>query len=146
MGVPSVLFVCTGNICRSPVAEVICSKYTKGSIKTDSAGISNHHVNEQADERVFEIVSQHGIDISKHRARQIRADDWMLFDYIVALDQKVYDVLLNMRPNTSISKVVLYGNIRDPYFCGRTGFHKMYEEIETVMPKFLESNKIYNMS
>ncbi|EAY11800.1 low molecular weight phosphotyrosine protein phosphatase, putative [Trichomonas vaginalis G3] len=142
----SVLFVCTGNVCRSPVAKVLANKFTNGNIKIDSAAISNHHINEKADDRAVEILAQHGMDLSKHRARQIRADDWMLFDYIVALDKKVYKILLDMKPNTSNSKVILYGNIRDPYFSGRSGFNKMYDEIATGMPQFLSCNNIYNMS
>lgn len=142
----SVLFVCTGNVCRSPVAEAIFSKMTDNRIKSDSAAISAHHVNEQADERAIEIVKEHGIDMSQHRVRQIRYDDWLLYDYIVALDKKVYNALKNMKPNTSKTHIVLLGDIKDPYFSGRSGFQKMYDEIAKSMPSFMAQNNLSNMS
>lgn len=142
----SILFVCTGNICRSPVAAVLCSKMAHENLKVSSAAISAHHVNERADERTIEVVQKHGLDISGHRARQIRADDWMLFDYIVALDKKVYNSLLQMKPNNSTSEVILYADIRDPFYSGRSGFTKMYDDIEKGMPQFLRNNNICHSS
>lgn len=142
----SILFVCTGNICRSPVAAALCSKMAKENLKVSSAAISSHHVNERADDRTLEVVQKHGLDISHHRARQIRADDWMLFDFIVALDKKVYKSLLEMKPNNSKSKVILYADIRDPFFSGRSGFTKMFEDIQSCMPQFLLNNNICHSS
>lgn len=119
--------MCLGNICRSPVAEALCNNIVDGKLRVSSAAIAGHHNNE-------------------HRARQIRYDDWMLFDYIVALDKKVYRSLQRMKPAGSKSKVILYGDIKDPYFSGRSGFVEMFEDIASIMPNFLRKNNIVQMS
>lgn len=142
----SILFVCLGNICRSPVAEALCNNIVDGKLRVSSAAITGHHNNEQADKRAVNILKSHGLDISEHRARQIRYDDWMLFDYIVALDKKVYRSLQRMKPADSKSKVILYGDIKDPYFSGRSGFVEMFEDIASIMPNFLRNNNIVQMS
>ncbi|EAY00520.1 low molecular weight phosphotyrosine protein phosphatase, putative [Trichomonas vaginalis G3] len=144
----SVLFVCTGNICRSPACEAICQKLTNGSVMVDSAAISSHHRNESPDERTQAICLKHNVDISQHRARQIRADDWLLFDFVVALDENIYKTLIQMKPINSKAQVLLYApphGIHDPYFGGRTGFSKMYQDIVSTMPEFLKQNNIYSM-
>lgn len=114
----SILFVCTGNIIRSPVCQGICDKITGGALRVDSAATSGLHRNETADDRAVRIVKKHGIDISQHRARTIRLDDWILFDYIVAIDKKVYNTLLKIKPEDSKAKLMLYSSegIPDPYF------------------------------
>lgn len=98
-----------------------------------------------ADDRAIDIAKKHGMDMSQHRARQIRYDDWLLYDFVVALDEKVYNSLQKMKPNTSKAEIVLYGNIKDPYFAGRTGFNNMYNEIANQMPQFLSKNSIFEM-
>ena len=141
----SILFVCTGNICRSPACEAICQKNVPNCINVDSAAISSHHRNESPDERTQQICLKNGIDISKHRARQIRADDWILFDIIVALDENIFQTLTQMKPTNSHSKLVLFAppkGIHDPYFGGRTGFKRMYDEIDKGMLPFLKQNGI----
>ncbi|EAY14554.1 low molecular weight phosphotyrosine protein phosphatase, putative [Trichomonas vaginalis G3] len=114
----SILFVCTGNIIRSPVCQGICDKITGGALRVDSAATSGLHRNETADDRAVRIVKKHGIDISQHRARTIRLDDWILFDYIVAIDKKVYNTLLKIKSEDSKAKLMLYSSegIPDPYF------------------------------
>ena len=114
----------------------------------DSAAISSHHRNESPDERTQAICLKHNVDISQHRARQIRADDWLLFDFVVALDENIYKTLIQMKPINSKAQVLLYApphGIHDPYFGGRTGFSKMYQDIVSTMPEFLKQNNIYSM-
>jgi len=141
----SVLFVCLGNICRSPACEGICQLVAKDQIYVASAGTSRWHRNECPDDRSQEICMKHGIDISGHRARQIRADDWKLFDVISALDQTVYETLMSMRPEGAKAKVVLFNppkGIADPYYGGRTGFQKMFDQIYDAMLQFLQENQL----
>ncbi|OHT12840.1 Low molecular weight phosphotyrosine protein phosphatase [Tritrichomonas foetus] len=162
----SVLFVCLGNICRSPTCEGICRLISQGEVDAQSASTSSWHRNECPDERSQEICMKHGIDISGHRARAIRNDDWEYFDIIAALDQKVLDVLKGMRPegqnqgqnenqNDSQSdsqntgqgqtkaKLVLFNppdGVGDPYYGGRSGFQKMFTQIYNAMGDFLLGN------
>ena len=139
----AVLFVCLGNICRSPACEGICKLIVKDRLTVASAGTSTWHRNECPDERSQEICMKHGIDISGYRARQIRADDWMLFDVIAALDQTVYETLQSARPEDAKAKVVLFNapnGIADPYYGGRTGFQKMFNQIFDTMEPFLKEN------
>lgn len=139
----AVLFVCLGNICRSPACEGICRLLSKDRVTVASAGTSRWHRNECPDERSQEICMKHGIDISGCRARQIRADDWKLFDIIAALDDTVYENLINSRPPDAIAKVVLFNaphGIQDPYYGGRTGFQKMFDQIYDAMMPFLTEN------
>ena len=141
----SVLFVCLGNICRSPACEGICQLVAKDQINIASAGTSRWHRNECPDDRSQEICLKHGIDISGHRARQIRSDDWRIFDVIAALDETVYETLISLRPENANAKVVLFNSpkgIADPYYGGRTGFQKMFDQIFHCMKSFLEENSL----
>lgn len=140
----NILFVCTGNICRSPVCEAVCKEKTNGKVNVDSAAISWHHRDEAPDKRTQDICIKNGIDISGHRSRQIRWDDWILNDVIVALDNKIYETLQQMKPANSKAKLVLFSppfGLHDPYFGGRTGFVKMFKDIDNGMLPFLEHIK-----
>ena len=139
----SVLFVCLGNICRSPTCEGICRLISNGEVDAQSASTSSWHRNECPDERSQEICQKHGIDISGHRARAIRNDDWEYFDVIAALDQKVLETLSGMRPQNSTAKLLLFNapdGVGDPYYGGRTGFQKMFQQIYNAMGDFLKDN------
>lgn len=141
----SVLFVCLGNICRSPTCEGICRLISNGDVDAQSASTSSWHRNECPDERSQEICQKHGIDISSHRARAIRNDDWEYFDVIAALDQKVLDTLSGMRPQNSTAKLLLFNapnGVSDPYYGGRSGFQKMFQQIYNAMGDFLLDNNL----
>ena len=88
--IKSVLFVCLGNICRSPLAYGIAKNYIEKSsldIVVDSAGTSSFHIGETPCIKSIEIAKDNGVDISKHYARQVCKDDFDKFDLIVALDK-----------------------------------------------------------
>lgn len=141
----SVLFVCLGNICRSPTCEGICRLISNGDVDAQSASTSSWHRNECPDERSQEICQKHGIDISNHRARAIRNDDWEYFDVIAALDQKVLETLSEMRPPNSTAKLLLFNSpdgVGDPYYGGRSGFQKMFQQIYNAMGNFLLDNNL----
>ena len=87
-----VLFVCTGNICRSPTAEGVFRKLVEeaglaGKIAVDSAGTHDYHMGERPDSRAIAAALRRGIDLSELRARRVTAKDLSRFDYIVAMDQ-----------------------------------------------------------
>lgn len=89
---PSVLFVCLGNICRSPLVEGVYASYfasngMSSSFSTDSAATSNYHIGEHPHSGGQKCAKGHGIDISKHRARQINANDFSRFDLIIGMDK-----------------------------------------------------------
>ena len=91
-----ILFVCIGNICRSPLAEGIAQKIAIKSnldITVNSAGTSSWHERELPCDSSIKIAALHDVDISKKRARQVRKSDYMNFDYVVAIDTKIKEKL-----------------------------------------------------
>lgn len=129
-----ILFVCYGNICRSPLAEgVLRNKAVKAGldIEFDSAATSNWHTGEKPDKRGIKTAALHGIDISEHKARQVKISDFDVFDIIVAMDKSNYSDLMNMSRNSNDSKKIklflnlAYPNcnadVHDPYYDGKFG-------------------------
>ncbi|WP_457745529.1 low molecular weight protein-tyrosine-phosphatase [Sulfurimonas sp.] len=133
----SVIFVCLGNICRSPLAEGIAQKIVDENslqIEIDSAGTGSWHIGEAPCENSIKVAKKHNIDISHLRARQITREDILKFELIVALDSKNFTDLKRMGA-TNIVKLGDYGydgaDVPDPYFFhGFEGFEKVYEMIE----------------
>ena len=133
-----ILFVCLGNICRSPLAEGIGRKIAWKNaleIDVDSAGTGNWHVGESPCPHSVTVAAQNGVDISKLRARQVRIEDFSSFDHIIALDSSNYTDLKHMGC-TKVRKLGEFGlsgeDIPDPYFFkGFEGFERVYRMIET---------------
>ena len=104
-----VLMVCLGNICRSPLAAGILNEFFKrGNIHAtaDSAGFEPYHIGEHADERALSIANDYGIDISSHRARLFRREDFDIYDRIFVMDSSNYhDVIYLARNENDIKKV-----------------------------------------
>lgn len=101
MNQPSVLFVCLGNICRSPLAEAALRAEAVAAglaISIDSAGTGNWHAGSPPDSRAIAEAERHGIDISHYRARQVRIEDFRLFGQIYALDQQNMRDLKRIEP------------------------------------------------
>ena len=97
----SVLFVCLGNICRSPLAEAAFRQEAERvalDIEADSAGTAGWHVGKPPDRRAIDVARRHGVDISGLRARQVGGADFMRFDHIVALDRDNLRALEALRP------------------------------------------------
>lgn len=131
-----VLFVCLGNICRSPTAEGVFRTLVEkaglaGDFEIDSAGTGSWHIGQAPDPRAQAACGNHGIDISGHRARQVKKGDFERFDWILACDGENLRDLERMKPVHSHAQVALLmpfaGNpsdriVPDPYYGGAADF------------------------
>lgn len=141
----SILFVCLGNICRSPIAEGIARDLIEQSgntISVDSAGTGSSHVGEPPCKHSVTVARNHNIDISQFRARQIKKSDFKAFDLIVALDQNNYRDLKALGCQNLV-KLGDYGyngvDVPDPYFFdGFEGFEHVYTMIESCVKELLK--------
>lgn len=138
----SILFVCMGNICRSPLAEGIFRQVAAeaglaSSVTIDSAGIGGWHEGDLPDRRSISTARDHGIDITGQRARRIRRDDFSDFDLIVAMDRSNVAELRRSAPDAG--NIHLFGDIAlgtgedipDPYYGGPEGFEAVYTRLYT---------------
>lgn len=145
MKIKNVLFVCLGNICRSPACEGIAQHMFSGKTNFESAGTSAWEGSTH-DTRSISVCKKHGIDISHHCGKQIYESDFSKYDLIVALDQDVLETLENMQPQDAKAKLVLFdkkhGGVDDTWYGGDDGFDDMYNQIERAMPSFLKESNI----
>jgi len=139
-----VLFVCLGNICRSPSAEGVFRKFVLDADREheffiDSAGTGSWHAGSPPDVRARKAASNRDIDISSLRARQVRGDDFGAFDYILAMDEENLNSLLGAAPQTMRGKIHLFldfapdlgvSEVPDPYYGGENGFDHVLDLIE----------------
>ena len=148
-----ILFVCLGNICRSPLAEAIFNKKVKelnleDQLKADSAGTSNYHIDELPDERTYEIAETHGLNLD-HRGRQIDISDFDHFDYILAMDKNnLEDILSFQKHSDAGNRPEIYLmrkfedrdtdlDVPDPYFGGQQGFENVYRILDRTINNFI---------
>ena len=138
-----VLFVCLGNICRSPTAEGVFRKLVTeqglaAQIEIDSAGTHAYHIGEPPDPRATEAAARRGIDLAGLRGRQAVAEDLAIFDYVLAMDKENQRHLLAIA-GAHTGKVRLFleyaesaGTLEvpDPYWGGATGFERVIDMIE----------------
>lgn len=140
----SVLFVCLGNICRSPTAEGVFRQLVQTQnlsqfISIDSAGTSNWHVGQPPDPRATEAARARGIDLSTLRGRQAKAKDFLEFDYVIAMDHENYASLSRLATPEQQDKLHLFLDfaedvseleVPDPYYGG--GFPHVLDLIENA--------------
>src|SRR5574337_626545 len=131
-----VLFVCMGNICRSPTAEGVFRKLwaeraPQLSLSVDSAGTHDYHLGQAPDARAIAAARERGIDIRRHRGRQVAAADFETFDYILAMDRGNLAELHAIQPRAARAELNLLlayaahgpmDEVPDPYFGGADGF------------------------
>ena len=137
-----VLFVCMGNICRSPLAqgvleEVLRREELEGEIFVDSAGTGRWHVGEPPDERALSAASLRDLDISAQRARQLTPEDCENFDYILTMDEENYRAVTSLCRGSAVVRPFLEfaadspeREVPDPYYDGPDGFERVLDLVE----------------
>lgn len=147
-----VLFVCLGNICRSPTAEGVFRHLVRAmnleqQFEIDSAGTHAYHVGDPPDERAQAACARRGIDISRLSGRRAVASDIEKFDYILAMDRENYENLLKICPAGFETRIRLFmefapnrpeQEVPDPYFGGAGGFDRVLDMIEDASRGLLE--------
>jgi protein-tyrosine phosphatase len=133
-----VLFVCTGNICRSPTAEGVLRHLAKQrgvDLHVESRGTHDYHVGEPPDERAQRHARRRGYDLSAQRARHIGRQDFEEFDLVVAMDRGHLRILQRLCPPQYVAKVRLLvkdADVPDPYYGGPEGFERVLDMVEAA--------------
>lgn len=142
-----VLFVCMGNICRSPMAEGMFHKAVREAgleryVEADSAGTHAYHVGDAPDQRAQQAVRRRGADISKLRGRKVADSDFDAFDYILVMDGDNYNKLIQHAParhHHKIRRLLSFSrkypnlDVMDPYYGGPQGFEENLDMIEDAV-------------
>lgn len=138
----NVLFVCMGNICRSPTVEGVFRKLLldhklEGSVQADSAGTHAYHVGEPPDPRSVAAAELRGVDLTQLRARAVLDSDFQDYDLLLAMDKDNLDVLIRLCPSEYRHKVRLFlddvesgAEMPDPYYGGSSGFELVLDLAE----------------
>lgn len=140
MGKKRILMVCMGNICRSPTAEgvmrsMLLKHGLQDQLEVDSAGTHAYHIGEAPDLRSTQAALARGYDLRQQRARQVRADDFERFDYMLAADRANLASLQALRqkgvtPQLLLSILGTEADVPDPYYGGPQGFEQVLDLIE----------------
>ena len=148
-----VLFVCTGNICRSPTAEAVFASRARAAgleVESDSAGTHGYHIGEAPDPRAEATGQARGYDLSDLRARRVRPDDFTHFDLVLAMDRGHLAQLRRMAPAGSEDKVRLFmsfaadtgiQDVPDPYYGGSRDFDRVVDLVEVGVDGLIDALK-----
>lgn len=153
----NVLFVCTGNICRSPLAEgILRDKFKQFHLQgnIDSCGFESFHVGDRPDNRAQSVARNHGLDISNHRSRLFRISDFDHFDKIYVMDSTHYhNVMRYARSESDRQKVDYIMNVlfpgsnvpvRDPWYDDIDAFEKVYAQLDSACESVASIGKTGN--
>ena len=156
-----VLFVCMGNICRSPTAHgvfraLVQRERLDDNISIDSAGTHAYHVGSPPDRRAAATAASRGVDLSDLVARRVETEDFEVFDYLLAMDQENFLSLSEMCPDDQhIEKVHMFMDfaphmrtreVPDPYYGGAAGFERVYDLVEAASEALLEDIRRRHLS
>ena len=156
----NVLFVCMGNICRSPTAEgafkrLLDESSPSISVRADSAGTHAYHVGHPPDDRAQNAAARRGIDISDQRARKVAETDFATFDFVLAMDETNLELLLELSPADYHDRIKLLMDfapqlgrreVPDPYYGGAIGFELVLDLVEEaslgLLQEILQTNTV----
>lgn len=146
-----VLFVCLGNICRSPTAHgvfagLVQARGLQQRILVESAGTSNWHIGKAPDPRSIAAASERGVDLSQLRASQVRREDFEVYDYILAMDKQNLADLKELAPANYAGCLDLFlrfadagvDEVPDPYYGGNDGFIHVLDLVEQASEGLLQ--------
>ena len=142
---PAILFVCTGNICRSPAAEGVLRAMAAAegfqNLAVDSAGVGAWHVGEPPDPRAVHAAKIRGYDIASLVARRARTDDFHNFTRLYGMAAEHLKALEKHAPETATAQILPFpgGDVADPYFGGDEGFAAMMSHVESGCREILNS-------
>ncbi|WP_110641343.1 low molecular weight protein-tyrosine-phosphatase [Salinicola sp. CPA57] len=147
-----ILFVCMGNICRSPTAEGMLRKRLDEAdmitrVAVDSCGTGAWHVGQPPDPRAIRAAAERGVDLGALRGRQLSAEDFSRFDDILVMDSDNLKHVLALKPTDSrarVSRLLQYAgrpddDVPDPYFGGETGFQRVLDQLELAVDGLMVS-------
>ena len=148
----AVLFVCLGNICRSPTAEGVFRAALKqvgmaDRIVADSAGLGDWHVGSPPDRRAILAAQRRGYDLTKLRARQVELADFARFGWILAMDRAILRELEELRPGEFAGHLGLFldfapelgvHEVPDPYYGGQEGFERVLDLVEAASARLID--------
>lgn len=138
---PAVLFVCLGNICRSPLAEAAFREEAARvglDVDVDSAGVGDWHKGEAPDRRAQAVARRHGVDISGYKARQVNEQDFRRFSHVIALDHENLSALSRLRPSDATAELSLLldhvvgregAAVADPWYGTAAGFEATWADV-----------------
>ncbi|MFA6901446.1 MAG: low molecular weight protein-tyrosine-phosphatase [Gallionellaceae bacterium] len=147
-----VLFVCMGNICRSPTAEAVFRAKVEEAglarqILIDSVGTHDYHIGDPPDPRTQRAASQRGYDLSSLRGRQVEVADFTRFDYVLAMDNANMAILYRLCPAQQRERLGLFleyakshreREVPDPYYGGEDGFERVLDMVEDAADGLLQ--------
>ena len=148
----AVLIVCTGNICRSPTAQGVLRHLAIGRgladrVRIESAGTHDYHVGEGPDPRSVRHAAKRGYDLSALRASQVSQEDFLAYDYILAMDRGHLRILRSMAPGDATARLGLFleasarwkgEDVPDPYYGGVEGFEQVLDMVEEAAGRWLD--------
>jgi len=153
-----VLFVCMGNICRSPVAQgvfenVVRREGLEGEVRVDSAGTGAWHLGHPPDERAQESARSRGLDISHLRARRVTPEDCQTFDYVLTMDEDNYRAVSALCAGDAVVRPFLLfaenspeREVPDPYYGGPDGFERVIDLVEEASEGLIRDIRIRHLS